>query len=236
MKKLFRDTQQARLFGLLSLSTLFCFALLWGRLQYIDFDWSKIQSIRDLAFYRGSPTFIFLVWNLFLAWIPYWIALSVRRVYNFTASKIIIIFLLIAWLLFFPNAPYIITDLLHLRKYDTIPHWYDLMLFVTFAWTGLMLGYQSLYEIQLFLEDRVSRIFSWVFALICIPLAGLGIFIGRFQRWNTWDVVAQPYELGHELLTMFLNPSIYGHRLGLALVISVFMLLGYLMMLAMVRK
>ena len=147
----FKNKKQCHLFFLLIASTLFSVLLFATRLIFIDFDLGKIQSIDDLIFYRGKQTFFFLNWNLFLAWIPYLIALSLPYFYQKLNSKILIGCLLFAWLLFFPNAPYILTDFLHLQKRTSIPIWFDLMLLSSFAWTGLMLGYLSLLEVKRFL-------------------------------------------------------------------------------------
>lgn len=213
---------------ILSLSTLFAFGLLWGRIQYHPFDWSKVQNLEDLMYYRGHLTFIFLVWNLFLAWIPYWFSLSLNRVYHRTQSRLLTGIVLGLWLLFFPNAPYIITDLLHLKSRSPIPHWYDMMLIFSFAWTGLALGLLSLYEVHLFLKKRFSDFLTWGFVLTSIGLSGFGIFIGRFQRWNSWDVFTQPRAFGYEMVRTVSNPSAQGNGIGIALVISGFMLIGYL--------
>ncbi len=220
-------------FFILTLSTLFSFGLLFGRWQYLPFDWTQIDSFAVLKSYRGAPTFLFLVWNLFLAWIPYWIALSIDGVFEKTKSKILSVTLLGLWLLFFPNAPYIITDLLHLKSRFPVPHWYDMMLIFSFAWTGLALGLLSLYEVQLFLEKHFKANWAWLFSTTSIALAGFGIFIGRFQRWNSWDVFTQPKEFGYAMARTVSNPAADGNAIDIALVISGFMLIGYLFLVSM---
>ncbi len=223
IKHTFRNKKQMQLFFLLAVSTLFSFALFAYRLEYLHFDYNKINGIRDLAFYRGSQTFFFLNWNLFLAWIPYLIALSLPALYKKFNSKILIVGALLCWLLFFPNAPYILTDLLHLKKRTGIPLWYDMMLFLSFAWTGLMLGYLSLLEVQLFLQKFFSTLFVNLLSISALILCGFGIYLGRFQRWNSWDIIAQPVSLFSDILNILTQP----HTFGLAIVISVFLLLGY---------
>jgi uncharacterized membrane protein len=207
----------------LSLSTLFSFALFLFRLEYINFDYAKIQSIQDLCFYRGTQTFFFLNWNLFLAWIPYLIALSLPFLHRTFNSKIIIAGALLCWLLFFPNAPYILTDFLHLKKRMGIPLWYDLMLLMSFAWTGLILGYVSLLEVQTFLRNFFSKTIVNLGSIVAILLCGFGICLGRFQRWNSWDIVTQPFLLFADILNILAQP----HTLGLAIVLSTFLLLSY---------
>ena len=223
IKSLFRSEQQFRLFIILSVSTLFSFLLFAFRLEYLNFDYAKINSVRDLCFYRGAQTFFFLNWNLFLAWIPYLVALSLPYFYQKFNSKILIAGVLFCWLLFFPNAPYILTDFLHLKKRMGIPLWYDMMLFLSFAWTGLILGYLSLLEVQKFLSTFFSKKIVNMISVTVLFLCGFGIYLGRFQRWNSWDIVTHPLSLFADILNILSNPQ----TLGLAIVISVFLLLGY---------
>ena len=228
IKSAFRSEQQFRLFSLLTSSTLFCFLLFLYRLYHTGFDFSLLRSIHDLAHFRGAPTFIFLNWNLFLAWIPYLIALSLPSLHRYFGSKIIIAGILLTWLLFFPNAPYIITDLLHLKKRVFIPFWYDVMLLVSFGWTGLMLGFLSLYEVQLFLQKIINRSLAWIFSIGSIFLCSFGIYLGRFQRWNSWDIFTDPISLLTEAFTPLVHPMDYAKTLGLPVVFSAFLILGYL--------
>ena len=221
IKSIFRNEQQFRLFSILSASTLFCFSLFVFRLEYLNFDYYQIKSIDDLIFYRGRQTFFFLNWNLFLAWVPYLVTLALPFLYK--KSKLLVVIALFIWLLFLPNAPYILTDFLHLKKRIGIPLWYDMMLFLSFAWTGLMLGYLSLLEVQLFLQKFFSNFFVQLLNILILFLCGFGIYLGRTQRWNSWDIVTQPFSLFEDILNILARPE----TLGLAIVISVFLLLGY---------
>lgn len=223
IKSLFRSEQQFRLFMILSVSTLFSFSLFVFRLEYLNFDYEKINSLRDLSFYRGEQTFLFLNWNLFLAWVPYLLALTLPYFYKKYNSKILVAGVLFFWLLFFPNAPYILTDFLHLKKRIGIPLWYDMMLFFSFAWTGLILGYLSLLEVQLFLRNFLSKTTAYITSTIVLLLCGFGIYLGRIQRWNSWDIITNPFLLFADIFNILTNPQ----TLGLAIVISAFLLLGY---------
>jgi len=212
---------------LLSLFTLFNFCLVGVRLYYVDFDLASIQSSEDLFLLRGTTTFLFLIWNLILAWIPYWISLAVAPLYERSRSLLLTSGLLLIWLLFLPNAPYILTDLLHLRMRAPIPFWYDLMLLISFAWTGLLLGIISLYEVHRFIAKQWSRLAGWMIVIICIILSGLGVYIGRFLRWNSWDIVTQPFELIHDLLNILMAPQSFNGS-GSIIVFAAFFLLSYL--------
>ncbi len=224
IKSLFRSPLQFKLFLLMLGSTAFCLALVGTRLHLSSFDLNQIQSTQDLIRLRGASTFLFLVWNLFLAWIPYGIALFLEGSYRYFQSRWIIGLMLISWLLFFPNAPYILTDLLHLRSRAPIPYWYDLMLLISFAWTGLLLGFLSLYEVQVFFRRRFNNWVSWSVSFSAIVLCAFGIYLGRFLRWNSWDILTNPQGLFQDI---FLSMQLSG-PLQVTLILSGFLLMGYL--------
>ena len=232
IKSIFRSEKQFRLFLILLASTVFSVALFGTRLMFVDFDFGKIQSIDDLIYYRGNQTYFFLNWNLFLAWVPYLLVLTLPFLYKKTKSKILVVSILFLWLLFFPNAPYLLTDLLHLRKRSGVPLWFDMMLLLSFAWTGLILGYLSLLEVQRFLLNFFSKKTVEKISFGAILLCGFGIYLGRFQRWNSWDIVTQPVSLFSDILNLLAQPQ----TLGLAMVISVFLFLGYLTLSTLAQK
>ena len=224
---LFSEDRQFRQFMLLCLFTLFNFCLIGVRLYHIDFDLASIQSSKDLFVLRGSTTFLFLVWNLFLAWIPYWISLSVSPLYERSRSLFLTGCLLFLWLLFLPNAPYLLTDLIHLRMRAPIPFWYDFMLLISFAWTGLLIGIISLYEIHRFIAKQWSGLAGWMVVIICIILTGIGVYIGRFLRWNSWDIVTHPMELIKDLFKILIEPQSFNGS-GSILLFATFFLLSYI--------
>ena len=236
LKSFFRDKRQFRLFVIMILSTFFCFALIGVRLQYLNFEFDQVNSAEDLAKIRGSKSFLFLVWNLFLAWIPYWISLNIERVTQVSGSRLIAGSMLICWLLYFPNAPYILTDLLHLKSRSPIPKWYDMMVLVSFAWTGLMLGFLSLFEIQLFLKKRMHDKLAWILTFSAIVLCAFGIYLGRFLRWNSWDVITKPSTLLQDLIINLSSPITYSATIHITLVISGFLFLAYLTLVALIGE
>ena len=235
---IFRDKRQFNLFKILCLSTLFDCALVFYRMSHTHIDIGEMDSISAIKSTRGVyGSFFFLIWNLFLAWIPYGIALTLNLITRFkkTPSVFLMIFIVSLWLIFFPNAPYIITDLLHLRDRQVVPHWYDLMLIVSFAWTGLMLGYCSLFEVQRFLERRFKSWVVWVITLGAIWLGGFGVYMGRFQRWNSWDAMTHPFAVIKQQVHVLANPFDYLNTLGMAIVLSGFLMIGYMTLNAMRR-
>lgn len=216
-------TRQTKIFSILSLSTAFCISMVAFRMYYVNIDYSSINSPQDIVSSRGM-TFLFLIWNLFLAWVPYWIAISIKGFYKLSNSKVLAFGLIAAWLVFFPNAPYIITDLLHLHNRFPIPHWYDMMLIVSFAWTGLMLGLISLHEIRLFIKKLYTEKISWIFTIGATILCSFGIYLGRCLRFNTWEILTNPLELTQDILISMTDSM----ALKITLIFSIFLTLGYL--------
>lgn len=212
---------------ILIISSLFCCSLIGVRNMYLGIDITSVQNMADLKQLKSTTTFLFLIWNLFLAWVQYWVSLLLKPGWNMKHKKMITGFLLLLWLAFFPNAPYILTDLLHLRHRAPIPFWYDLMVFISFAWTGLILGYASLFEVEKFIQKRTSTLFSRLFCVLSIALCGFGIYLGRVLRWNSWDIICQPFALSRDIFENLINPAASSYTIGLALLISVFLLLGY---------
>jgi uncharacterized membrane protein len=144
----------------------------------------------------GNARQLFLVWNLFLAWVPLFFALTAvciaqtrpqRRGWFMAAAA--------AWLLFFPNAPYILTDLIHLGPRAHSRYWTDLVLILMFALIGLVLGFLSLFLMQRLVARRHGWPAGWLFVFVVAALSGFGIYAGRFLRWNSWDVVFSPVDL-----------------------------------------
>ncbi|MEL6637686.1 MAG: DUF1361 domain-containing protein [Bacteroidota bacterium] len=223
----FRSARQAKLFALLLLSTLFCFALIGVRLHLLGIDLAEVQSTQDLLALKSTSTFLFLVWNLFLAWMPYGLALTAGFWYRRRGWSAFTVVLLLAWLFFFPNAPYILTDLLHLRGRHPVPHWYDLMLIVSFAWTGLLLGYLSLFEVQGLIQQRWNRVIAWLSSTVAIFLCGLGIYLGRYLRWNSWDILRQPQRIVGDAWRSLVDPSGQTGE-GIIWVSAGFLFIGYL--------
>ena len=163
-----------------------------------------------------SPrTFRFLVWNLFLAWLPYWGSLWALVIHRRQPRRWWLLFVPGAlWLLFFPNAPYLFTDLIHLRHYPPVPYWYDIGMLIAFAWAGCFLAVASLNMMHQIMRDYTSRWLSWMLVLAVSGLCGLGIYMGRFLHWNSWDLFLYPTDvigdIVHRLAHPFSNLQTYG--------------------------
>jgi uncharacterized membrane protein len=132
------------------------------------------------------------------------------------------------WLLFLPNAPYIITDLWHLRARPPIPLWYDLGFYVTFAWTGCFLGLTSLRMIQGVIKSYLGRSAGWVFVMGSLCLTGIGIYLGRFLGWNSWDLILNPRPVLVDIAALVLHPYRNLHMLLFAGLFAAILFVCYL--------
>lgn len=141
----------------------------------------------------GDGFYRFLVWNLFLAWVPLVFAVA-AYVRSRREIDPVVAALLVPWLLFFPNAPYLLTDFIHLAE-GPAPLWYDALMLSAFAWTGLLLGFASLYLVQLILRRAFGALVAWAGVFTALALGSIGVYIGRFVRLNSWDALLHPREV-----------------------------------------
>lgn len=184
------------------------------------------------AVYSGQLLYQFLIWNLFLAWLPLlfsWSAHTLMRkhLYLFLFSTL--------WLIFFPNAFYLVTDLIHLGRGGSVPVWFDAIMLFSFALTGLLLGLLSLYMMQSIVAKRCGRTISWFFAAIALGLSGYGVYVGRFLRWNSWDIFAHPHTLMRDILTSLLHPQMVVKTYTVSFFLSITFLFAYVTLLSLPR-
>ncbi len=183
---------------------------------------------RVLRAQQGS--YIFLVWNLFLAWVPYgwslWAA-SIQRRYPRDWWRLLLPGAL--WLLFFPNAPYIITDFVHLYERPPVPLWYDIGLLAAFAWSGCFLAVVSLRTMQRLARQHCGALISWLFVGASIGLSGLGVYLGRFERWNSWDLLLSPRDVLAAAARPILFPLSHIRPLGASAMFAMILMVCYVM-------
>jgi uncharacterized membrane protein len=150
-----------------------------------------------------------LIWNLFLAWIPFMLAYFAHAVSWRRATLYLIIpAIAFLWLIFFPNAPYMLTDLQDLsRRASDAPLWYDVIIVVWMSWTGMMLGVVSLYLMQDIIIRTFGRTTGWIFVFVISALSSFGIYIGRFVRLNSWDILQNPAEAAQLIMGIVIDPS-----------------------------
>ncbi len=174
-------------------------------------------------FFLGSKMYLFLNWNLFLAFIP-WAVTSFIIINPFLKQKrCIMVLLLLFWLLFFPNAPYILTDLIHISRTHSSSAWFDLVMVLSFSWTGIMYGMMSLNDIEKLLLERMAKFSTYSIVTFLLFLSSFGVYIGRFMRWNSWDIVQNPTELISDISLYILQPMNHKSSWGLMILLGVFL-------------
>jgi uncharacterized membrane protein len=178
----------------------------------------------------GNLRYSFLIWNLLLAWLPMAFALLACENYRRTsAPNWRFLSLAGAWLLFLPNAPYICTDLIHLNTHFLPHYWVDLTLILLCALTGLVLGFVSLYLMQSVVTRMYGRAAGWLLIAASAALSGVGIYLGRFMRFNSWDIVFKPRALYHGIGTWVADPLARPNALGFPMLFAAFLFVTYLM-------
>lgn len=176
------------------------------------------------ALYTNSDLFIFLNWNLFLAFVP-WLITSVLILYpKFRKNIFLFISMITIWIIFFPNAPYILTDLFHLQWSSAAPIWFDTVMILSFAWTGLCFGFLSLMDIDKILSEKLNSYISKLIITILLFAAGFGVYIGRYLRWNSWDLIHEPSgiinDIGERVLFPLAHLSTWGMTLLMGLLLN----------------
>lgn len=211
MLKALRETKRLNETIFLGVITLFCFGVSLFRFVYTD-----------------TKVFLFLNWNLFLAFIPWALTSLVIIKPKFQKSRLTLIVLLGSWLLFFPNAPYILTDLFHLRLKSSMPIWFDLILILSFAWTGLLFGFLSLWDIEKLLRSFMKRTYVIIISVVLLFIGSFGIYVGRFLRWNSWDILTEPFKLMYDIGDRFINPFEHPRTWGMTIFMGLFLNMVYL--------
>ncbi|WP_203568333.1 DUF1361 domain-containing protein [Aestuariimicrobium ganziense] len=136
----------------------------------------------------GTPTFGFLGWNLVLAWIPLLLALAITGLHRARSSGVGLVLAGLVWLAFLPNAPYIVTDVVHLHARSPV---FDIALVSVFALVGLAVGLASLLLVQHVVTDHLGALAGWTMSAAALVLSTVGIWLGRVHRFNSWDITAQ---------------------------------------------
>jgi uncharacterized membrane protein len=209
--KSFFPIERIRLTGIILLSLLFSVLLIACR-----------------VYFTHKITFVFLVWNLILAFVPFLISSIIISTKSKSISKWTLGILFVVWLIFFPNAPYILTDLFHLKQRTGVPLWFDLIVILSAAWNGLILGLLSLDDLHGVISKRFSKAAGWLFVFGSLFLCGFGIYIGRYLRWNSWDVITNPITLFQELFNQLLHPTLHPRLIGVSVLYMAFLMIAFL--------
>ena len=196
--------------------------LLLGVFSLICLSFSIFRTV-----YTDTNVFLFLNWNLFLAFIPWAltsIAITIPKLQN---NRVVVTVILLIWLLFFPNALYILTDLFHLGFKSSMPLWFDLILILTFSWTGLLYGFFSLWDIEIILGKKINPKLIIVISIVFLFVGSFGISVGRYLRWNSWDIIKAPLQLFYDISNEIVNPLENQRAWGMTLFMGIFLNMIY---------
>ena len=184
-----------------------------------------LVSIFRRCLYTETTRFLFLPWNLMLAGVPMafaWLAVRARR----KGSLLVWVYGAV-WLLFLPNAPYLVTDLIHLGYSADTPILFDATILFSCALCGLAMGFISLRWMQDLAAKRWGAAVGQGFSLLALSLAGFGIYLGRYLRWNSWDVIANPTSLLNDILVRLTHPMVYWHTWAVSVVFALLLICAY---------
>ncbi|MEO3758979.1 DUF1361 domain-containing protein [Mycobacterium sp. B14F4] len=180
-----------------------------------------VLGITDPTASRYYPT-KFLVWNLFLAWTPMFVAAAFAAV----RRRLWLLPLGLGWLAFLPNAPYLVTDLVHLGEGYEL--WRHVLQYGFAAWTGIILGVVSMRLVHGRIERDFGAVAGWSTVVVSVGLCAVGVVIGRFQRWNSWDLVTRPDAVVESTLEWVRSPFADTTSTGVAIAVAAFFGLAYL--------
>jgi uncharacterized membrane protein len=168
-----------------------------------------ILNILRVIFF-GSTAFLYIFWNIFLAFIPYIISsILVLRTNKDNMSKVFFVAGFILWFLFLPNAPYVITDFIHLGRIHSVPVMFDIFVLFSSAWVSLLMGLYSLLNMEkIFLLRFTNKVTNIIMVLI-ILFASFGMYLGRYLRFNSWDFFVSHNFLISSILKVVKEPNSY---------------------------
>lgn len=149
-----------------------------------------IRAINTQTFMYG-----FLLWNLFLACVPLLVSSTILVSLQIREHKVKLVGALFIWLLFLPNSFYLLTDFEHLSHFPTVPFWFDLILLSSFAMTGIFVGLLSLVQVEKIISCHFSPKIKVLLIISILYLSGFGVYLGRYYRFNSWDIFQEPIEL-----------------------------------------
>lgn len=184
-----------------------------------------LLSLRVIT--TGRLSYCFLAWNLFLAFIPFLISNWLSKNLNAVQNRTRLLLLVFIWLLFMPNCFYILTDLFHLENLGDGHPWFDLTLILTFAWSGILFGILSIRKMERLLRKAKGKFISNLVICMVMCLNAFGVYLGRFLRFNSWDVLVNPFALFSGIAELILNPFDYRHVWATSFCFALFMIILY---------
>ena len=182
--------------------------------------------LRFLA--TGTLRYWFLMWNLLLSVMPLCFALLLDN--NFKNNRWLSgknLLFTILWLSFLPNSFYIISDLIHLRSTGEISVLFDAVLITSFVICGLVFGMMSVYIIHKQLLNRLSPLRSNLLISAVLLLSSFAIYLGRYLRWNSWDVALSPAGIIYDVSDRIINPVANVQTFGITLTFFIVLISTY---------
>jgi uncharacterized membrane protein len=193
-----------------------------GALFAASFWCLVLLAVRKVEY--GDAEYKGLVLNLALAWIPLGLAALLVVAYARRRSRLELGAVGTAWLLFLPNAPYVITDFIHLGPAHRV---FDSLLIASFAFTSLALGFGSLLLVQLVVTRAAGALLGWLAAVVSLFAASAGIYLGRVQRFSSWDIVGKPGRLWELAAARLADPFGNRYLIGYVVLLGGFLTLAY---------
>lgn len=165
--------------------------------------------------------FIFLIWNVFLAFVPFWVSEYLKK----QTLNIKQLPLFAIWLFFIPNSPYILTDLFHLKLRAGVPLWYDLSIILSFAVIGLILFFRSFMDMTIWLKQWFNdQQMKWITPFL-FWLIAFGLYLGRYLRYNSWDII-HPIRLAKSSIHILFEKD----TIGFTFIFAIFMWFIYILL------
>ncbi len=172
--------------------------------------------------YSGNAAYAFLAWNLLLAAVPLGLAFATVAALR-RELRGAVPFLVVLWVLFLPNAPYLVTDVVHIGTDPPTPIWFDTVLFSAFATIGLVFGLLSIHVLMGTARPKVGRAAAWAATAVTLAASSLGIYLGRFEELNSWDLLVRPIAVARVVLVT--GPL--AHEAAFTLAFTVFLITAY---------
>lgn len=191
-------------------------------LSFVSIILLGIQMIQS-----GSTGYWYLVWNLFLAWVPLGLsALLIRLLRHKLWSNWQLVLVSFAWLIMLPNSFYMISDFIHLQDMSASDLLYGVVMFTSFIFTAALVGFSSLYIVHAELRKRVGHRISSSMVGFILLACSFAIYLGRDLRWNSWDILINPAGILFDVSDRIIHPL--GHRGIATITVSFLVLLGSL--------
>ena len=169
-------------------------------------------------------SYAFLVWNLFLAFVPYLLIKNYKK----EQPKLLQIIIIGLTILFLPNAPYILTDLFHLRERIAAPMWLDLILILSFAFLGMVFFILCVNHLLSICNSIFkSRIITSALKLFIMLSSSYGIYLGRYLRFNSWDVISSPFDLAEKMINSVFNENCNKETFAVTITFTIFLYLVF---------